>query len=116
MQPETITAEVKKPNVKKRRGWKIHLLPIPALVIYGLFIVYPLLAALTYSFFDWEGIKQGAFIGLGNYKDLFTLEPFRGMFWNAFGHNVLYSNDYSKWHCLCSGTHSLSKDTGNGIL
>ncbi|WP_455663400.1 carbohydrate ABC transporter permease [Pradoshia sp.] len=90
MQPETIIAEVKKPKSKKRRRWKIHLLPIPALIIYVLFIVYPLLAALTYSFFDWEGIKQGAFIGLGNYKDLFTLEPFRGMFWNAFGHNILY--------------------------
>ena len=90
MQPEPIIAEVRNQQSKKRRRWKIHLLPIPALIIYGLFIVYPLLAALTYSFFDWEGIKQGAFIGLSNYKDLFTLEPFRGMFWNAFGHNILY--------------------------
>ncbi|THE13813.1 sugar ABC transporter permease [Bacillus timonensis] len=81
---------VKQVNNRKYRNWKVHLFPIPALLIYGLFIVYPLLAALSYSFFDWNGIRRGEFIGLANYKDLFTLEPFSGMFWNAFQHNILY--------------------------
>lgn len=78
---------------RKQRKWKrwgIHLFPIPAVIIYGLFIVYPLLAALAYSFFDWNGIVRGAFVGLKNFKNLFTLEPFSGMFWNAFQHNVIY--------------------------
>lgn len=81
---------MKQKKLKKRKRWVIHLFPIPALVIYGLFIVYPLLAALSYSFFDWKGIKKGVFIGLENYKNLFTLEPFSGLFWNAFQHNILY--------------------------
>ncbi|MCM3763354.1 carbohydrate ABC transporter permease [Neobacillus niacini] len=84
--PEVITQKTH----KKRKRWGIHLFPIPALVIYGMFIVYPLVAALAYSFYDWKGIKKGAFIGLENYKNLFTAEPFSGMFWNAFGHNFLY--------------------------
>lgn len=78
---------------RKQRKWKrwgIHLFPIPAVIIYGLFIVYPLLAALAYSFFDWNGIVRGGFVGLKNFKNLFTLEPFSGMFWNAFQHNVIY--------------------------
>lgn len=90
MQTVVKTDVVKQKKLKKRKSWGIHLFPIPALAIYGLFIVYPLLAALMYSFYDWKGIKRGAFIGLENYKNLFTLEPFSGMFWNAFGHNVLY--------------------------
>ncbi|MFK3960675.1 carbohydrate ABC transporter permease [Pseudalkalibacillus hwajinpoensis] len=80
-------------KIKKERNWKrwtIHLFPIPALIIYGLFIVYPLFAALTYSFFDWKGIVRGEFVGLKNFKDLFTLEPFSGLFWGAFCHNILY--------------------------
>ncbi|MBS4189958.1 sugar ABC transporter permease [Bacillus sp. FJAT-49705] len=90
MQTELNTETIKQMKQRKWKRWNIHLFPIPALVIYGLFIVYPLLAALSYSFFDWKGIKRGAFIGFDNYKDLFTLEPFSSMFWNAFWHNVLY--------------------------
>ncbi|QDP41387.1 carbohydrate ABC transporter permease [Radiobacillus deserti] len=78
---------------KQKRNWKrwaIHLFPIPALFVYGLFIVYPLLAALSYSFFDWNGMIRGDFVGFANFVDLFTLEPFSGYFWNAFGHNIIY--------------------------
>jgi raffinose/stachyose/melibiose transport system permease protein len=90
MQTELNTDVMKQNKTRKWKRWNIHLFPIPALIIYGLFIVYPLLAALSYSFFDWKGIKRGAFVGLENYKNLFTLEPFSGMFWNAFQHNILY--------------------------
>jgi len=90
VQAEINPAKVKQIKQRKWKRWNIHLFPIPAFLIYGLFIVYPLFAALTYSFFDWKGIKRGIFIGLENYKNLFTLQPFSGMFWNAFEHNVLY--------------------------
>lgn len=90
MQLETNTKKVKQINQRKWKRWAIHLFPIPALIIFGLFIVYPLMAALSYSFFDWKGITRGAFVGLQNFINLFTLEPFSGMFWNAFQHNILY--------------------------
>lgn len=90
MQVKTEIVPVKRVKSRNWKRWGIHLFPIPALIIYGLFIVYPLVAALTYSFFDWKGIKRGAFIGFENFKNLFTLEPFAGLFWNAFQHNVLY--------------------------
>ncbi|WP_181347204.1 carbohydrate ABC transporter permease [Thalassobacillus sp. CUG 92003] len=86
-------ASSKSTHLKKQRNWKrwsIHLFPIPALIIYGLFIVYPLFAALTYSFFEWDGMVRGEFAGFKNFVDLFTLQPFSDLFWNAFGHNILY--------------------------
>lgn len=90
MQTELNQAGTKQKKKRNWKRWNIHLFPIPALAIYGLFIVYPLLAALSYSFYEWNGLKKGAFVGFDNYKDLFTLQPFSGMFWNAFEHNILY--------------------------
>jgi raffinose/stachyose/melibiose transport system permease protein len=58
--------------------------------MYVVFIVYPILAAFSYSVYDWKGLQKGAFIGFGNFVDLFTKEPFNHLFWNAFGHNIYY--------------------------
>ncbi|WP_312112421.1 carbohydrate ABC transporter permease [Brevibacillus reuszeri] len=75
---------------KGRARWLIHLFPIPALIVYALFVVYPIISAFLYSLYDWDGIKRGVFVGLKNFVTLFTVEPFNEMFWNAFGHNVYY--------------------------
>ncbi|WP_130615991.1 carbohydrate ABC transporter permease [Cohnella abietis] len=79
-----------KPKRLQRNRWSIHLFPIPALAIYLLFIIYPICAAFSYSLYDWKGIKKLEFIGFQNFKNLFTLEPFNTMFWNALEHNVIY--------------------------
>ncbi|MFD0870232.1 MULTISPECIES: carbohydrate ABC transporter permease [Paenibacillus] len=76
-------------NVKQTR-WVVHLFPLPALAVYTLFIVYPILAAFSYSLYDWQGFQKGAFIWFDNFVSLFTKEPFNHLFWNAFGHNVYY--------------------------
>lgn len=78
---------------RKRKSWAkwtIHLFPIPALIVYGMFVLYPIVAALSYSFFEWKGMARGGFIGFQNFVTLFTTEPYSSMFWNAFKHNVLY--------------------------
>ncbi|WNC16191.1 sugar ABC transporter permease [Brevibacillus brevis] len=75
---------------KGRASWLIHLFPLPALVIYTLFVIYPIFSAFTYSLYEWEGLKRGVFAGWKNFATLFTVEPFQEMFWNSFGHNLLY--------------------------
>lgn len=65
------------------------LFVLPALVLFGVFILYPLLTALSYSFFDWTGILRGGFIGVDNYITLFTKLPYRDQLPNAFFHNLL---------------------------
>jgi raffinose/stachyose/melibiose transport system permease protein len=86
---ETHPSKHKQKSFNWRKGF-IHLFPIPALAVYTLFIVYPILAAFTYSLFDWKGLQKGAFIGIGNFVKLFTTEPFNGLFWNAFANNWYY--------------------------
>ena len=80
----------KQENTFDWRKRAIHLFPLPALVVYGLFIIYPILAAFTYSVFDWKGLQRGAFIGIENFIRLFTVQPYNELFWNAFGHNTYY--------------------------
>lgn len=75
---------------KRRNRWLIHLFPLPALVVYVMFVIYPIFAAFRYSLYEWKGLTQGAFVGLVNFAKLFGIEPFHSMFWNAFRHNLLY--------------------------
>lgn len=80
-------------NLAKTSGWKkgaVHLFPVPALAVYIMFVIYPILSAFGYSFYDWKGLVRGEFVGVGNFVSLFTKEPFNHLFWNAFGHNLYY--------------------------
>lgn len=80
-------------NLAKTSGWKkgaVHLFPVPTLAVYIMFVIYPILSAFGYSFYDWKGLVRGEFVGVGNFVSLFTKEPFNHLFWNAFGHNLYY--------------------------
>jgi len=63
---------------------------LPAFLLYTLFIVYPLVSALQYSLFSWRGTAQGAFVGLGNFGELFARQPLAGDLLRAFGHNAAF--------------------------
>lgn len=52
------------------------LLCLPALVIFGVFMVYPILDTLYTSLFDKYMLKPGIFVGLNNYKKAFQDEYF----------------------------------------
>lgn len=70
-----------------RRAGMVFVLP--ALVLFAVFIAYPLLTALSYSFFGWTGIVRGDFVGFENYATLFTKLPYSTDIPNAFLHNLL---------------------------
>ncbi|CAJ1311620.1 sugar ABC transporter permease [Paenibacillus sp. PK4536] len=58
---------------------------LPTLILYCLFMVYPIIQALYYSLFDWSGSSENKdFIGLKNFVDLMH-DP---IMWQAIG------NDY----------------------
>jgi raffinose/stachyose/melibiose transport system permease protein len=50
-------------------GW---LLVLPALGAYLAFVVYPLITAVQYSFYDWNGIGVSTWVGIDNYISIFT--------------------------------------------
>ncbi|SEM77493.1 carbohydrate ABC transporter membrane protein 1, CUT1 family [Paenisporosarcina quisquiliarum] len=86
----TVQTALKKKGRRNGKRWTIHLFPIPALIIYSVFVLYPILAALTYSFYSFKGFSRESFVGFDNFVTLFTTEPYGSMFTNAFKHNLLY--------------------------
>jgi raffinose/stachyose/melibiose transport system permease protein len=62
----------------------------PAILLYSVLTIYPLVTGLSYSFFSWHGTARDAFIGLGNYKALFTTYPLNEQLPRAVLNTCLY--------------------------
>ncbi|HTE02522.1 MAG TPA: sugar ABC transporter permease [bacterium] len=71
-----------------RRWWLVFFLG-PATVLFAALITYPILSALAFSLYAWEGIGRRGFVGLANFARLFATFPYAGLLVNAFWHNVL---------------------------
>ncbi|MGL4975330.1 MAG: carbohydrate ABC transporter permease [Bosea sp. (in: a-proteobacteria)] len=71
-----------------RRLWLSALLG-PALLIIIVFVLWPLLSALAYSLFHWNGLARADFAGLENFRQVLFVEPFAGWTQRAFLHNCL---------------------------
>ncbi|WP_409367792.1 carbohydrate ABC transporter permease [Lysinibacillus sp. 38-6] len=66
-------------NVKTNKDKaKIFLFSLPALVIYILFLIVPMIGALYFSVVNWNGIKGAPlqFVGLENYLNVFKDKDF----------------------------------------
>ena len=61
------------------------LLALPALV-YGTFIVFPLLSTMRVSLYEWDGLTAPEWVGLANYRELLGDESF----WQALTHNGVF--------------------------
>jgi ABC-type sugar transport system permease subunit len=69
-------------------GLWILLFLLPFLVLYIGFTLWPLLATIAYSLFDWDGIHPlNQFVGLGNYAQIVT-DP---LFWISFRNTLLFA-------------------------
>ena len=62
-------------------GW---LFVLPALVLYAIFVLLPLLMSIQYSFFRWDGIGAMTFVGLKNYQTVLQVPDLLGTIVNAF--------------------------------
>ncbi|MBM6402552.1 carbohydrate ABC transporter permease [Phycicoccus sonneratiae] len=62
----------------------------PALALFGVFVLYPMVTAFSYAFYDWQGTARGGFAGLENFTALFTRAPFTTDLPRALLHNVLF--------------------------
>lgn len=90
-----LTSREDPPTAPPRRGRRhrpfLTALPylIPAVALYGYFIVYPMLDSIRLSFYRWSGFRTETpeFVGLDNYRRLFTADP---VFWKAFGNSVIW--------------------------
>jgi raffinose/stachyose/melibiose transport system permease protein len=71
----------------KRQLW-VAFLVVPPIVFMSLFVVYPILSAFAYAFYDWQGLARGGFVGLKNFKEVLFGATMAPVVWNAFLHNV----------------------------
>ena len=65
----------------------IILFLLPALILFCGVLIAPIGASGYYSFFDWNGFTDKTFIGLSNYKELFTSDSIG--FMKALGNSLL---------------------------
>ncbi|MEA4861577.1 L-arabinose transport system permease protein AraP [bioreactor metagenome] len=56
---------------------------LPFLVVYLAFMIYPLLSGLYISFFKWDILSTASFVGLDNYRTLFSDEKFYSSLWHT---------------------------------
>ena len=63
-----------------------YLMVAPAMVVFGVFIIYPIFYMIYLSFFDWNLIGEMKYIGLENYTDMLGDKDF----WQVLGNSVYY--------------------------
>ncbi len=63
-----------------------YLFLAPALILIGIFVLYPILSVVYYSFTDYDIVRPPVWVGLENYERL-VADP---TFWKALGNSVIY--------------------------
>ncbi len=73
---------------QRRRAWILFL--IPALVIYTVFMAFPLFNSMRLSLYTGRGLTPDTFVGFQNYVELFTNPLWRDRFFNALGNTFVF--------------------------
>ena len=63
-----------------------YLMIAPAMAVFILFLIYPIIYMVYLSFFDWNMIGEMKFIGVQNYTHMFADSDF----WQVLGNSVYY--------------------------
>ena len=77
---------------KRRFQIPTHVLVFlaPAILLYTIFMVMPLINSLRLSFFELGPQNQQTFAGLQNYSKLFSDPNFAPFFWRALRNNFVF--------------------------
>lgn len=90
MTQTTVEPTVKKttggPAKRRRIPRHVFVFLAPAVIIYTVFMVYPLLDSMRLSLLS----DEGAFVGLENIRELFPGGSLSSQFWKALGNNFIF--------------------------
>lgn len=95
-EPDAAAVSVAPPRTGGRqrvrgRRWTLVALVVPAAALFSLFVVYPLVSSVRYSFYNWNGVGPLTnFIGLRNYTYTLFDKHFAPQFWRAIEHNLYF--------------------------
>lgn len=78
-------------KARSARGWTGWLFVVPALAFYVVFVLSPIALTAQYSLYQWDGIGPSTWVGLANYKRVFTDPDLFDSLVNAFKLIVFFS-------------------------
>jgi len=64
-------------RARRRSSVNAVLFTLPALILMAIFLVYPVVQNFRYSLTNWNGITAPSYVGLGNFRELFSDPLFR---------------------------------------
>lgn len=70
----------------KQQQWMPVLFLAPAVIMFVVYVIFPILQSIWLSFYEWDGIGDKTFIGLSNYVELFD----DYQFWIALKNNLYW--------------------------
>ena len=77
----------------QRSWWKANqralapwLFLAPGLLMFLLYVIYPILSSIWLSFYDWDGLGQKTWLGMANYRELFG----DANFYTSLKNNVIW--------------------------
>lgn len=74
-------------NAKRKNSLTFYLLISPWLIGLVVFVIGPILASLALSFYQWDLISPAKFVGLRNFREMFTIDP---LFWESMKVTLIY--------------------------
>jgi ABC-type sugar transport system permease subunit len=77
----------RRPASKRRHSWVPYLWILPAVALYAVFKLLPMIAGVYLAMLKWDGIEAPEFIGLRNFERILSDEVIGLALW----HNVLYA-------------------------
>ncbi|MDU7359856.1 MAG: sugar ABC transporter permease [Propionibacteriaceae bacterium] len=80
-----------RPSAVVRGRWTPYLYLLPALLVYGAFLLYPVVRTAQFSLYEWSGFGPATFVGLDNYSSLITDDRFLAAISHAFYLIVFYA-------------------------
>ena len=92
MSAQPLTAPIQTPHVTSlQRWWRRYgaaaCFVAPALLLYAVFMIYPFVQTIYFSFTDWNGVEPvKEWIGLANWGEMLR-DP---LVWNALRNNVIW--------------------------
>ncbi|TBR43824.1 sugar ABC transporter permease [Marinomonas agarivorans] len=70
----------------RQRQWMPIIFLAPALIMFVIYVIFPICQSLLLSLYEWDGLGEKTFIGLDNYAELFTDEQF----WVSLRNNIYW--------------------------
>ena len=83
------SSKKRKSNVKfwHREGFVGYMFMIPTLIGFSIFVAYPLIVSMYTAFTEWDSVNPPQWVGLENFKYIFTQDP---VFYKSVGVTFLY--------------------------